>query len=272
MRLKRLGREVVVIFPTSLPLALFIFELVWQWLRTASFHGPGKKNSLKTESHFPQRGTSQGGGVIDISLLKEWDQKQSSPHTCTPSSLLITCCQELLWGQAGKCASLLGWAHQQSLRRRTEPLKRLLCFSIYQLGSEQAHLKKCCLSTPAGLARVLSKSNQFRICTDSPKRGLLMPKTCRNQGPFLHSTSSSGSSSGLEGDVQVQGRGSLFPSVLGAYLWRNSLSREEEIQFSRAGGFLHFTVPSKVCSSPPVCMGTENKPDPIVSTSAAKQC
>lgn len=169
--------------------------------------GQGKrKNSLKTESHFPQRGTSQGGGVIDISLLKEWDQKQSSPHTCTPSSLLITCCQELLWGQAGKCASLLGWAHLQSLRRRIEPLKRLLWFSIYQLGSEQAHLKKCCLSTPAGLARVLSKSNRFRICTDSPKRGPLMPKTYRNQGPFLHSTSSSGSRSGLEGDVPVQDR------------------------------------------------------------------
>lgn len=49
------------------------------------------------------------------------------------------------------------------------------------------------------------------------------------------------------------GKGSLHQT------WIRTVPREEKLKFSRAGGLLLLNIPSKVHSSPSVCIGTKSK-------------
>lgn len=65
---------------------------------------------------------------------------------------------------------------------------------------------------------------------------------------------------------------SLNPSTSGGRSGLDSIIRSGGTKFSRAGEFSHFSVLTKVYSSPSVCMGTKNKPNPKISSTAARHC
>lgn len=117
---------------------------------------------------------SRDVGVIDISSRNELSNRllhmHRGMHTLFPSNHTLP--RAAVW--ADWEMGLLSGLSTSVVRRRAEPPKgscgssKLL--STQQLGSKSAHLKKCSLFTPAGLAQELFISNQFRICKDAPRR------------------------------------------------------------------------------------------------------
>lgn len=64
----------------------------------------------------------------------------------------------------------------------------------------------------------------------------------------------------------------LNPSTSGGRSGLDSIIHSGGTKFSRAGEFSHFSVLTKVYSSPSVCMGAKNKPNPKISSTAARHC